>query len=120
MGCCNVINCMKSVFIQNMCRFHCSLTNKSSTMTNKSITVSTTNFITKSITVTTNLFTVTTKLSTVVEIDILIQQVMAFVGMGNWEQLHTFAAVCKCWRLASLPHLSNLGKFQWMVKRNVD
>ena len=30
--------------------------------------------------------------------------------MGNWEQVHTFAAVCKCWRHSSLPHLSNIGK----------
>jgi hypothetical protein len=32
------------------------------------------------------------------EIDIVIEKVMEFVGMGNWEQVHTFAAVCKCWR----------------------
>jgi hypothetical protein len=94
-----------------MCRFHYSLTNESSTVTNKSITVSTTtNFITKSSTVTTNLFPVTTKSSTVMEIDIIIQQAMEFVGMGNWEQAHTFAAVCKFWRHSSLPHLSNIGK----------
>jgi hypothetical protein len=94
-----------------MCRFHYSLTNKSSTVTNKSITVSTTtDFITKSGTVTTNLFTVTTKSSTVMEIDIVTQQVMEFVGMGNWEQVHTFAAVCKFWKHSSLPHLSNIGK----------
>ncbi len=80
-------------------------------MTNKSITVSTTtDFITKLNTVTTNLFTVTTKLSTVMEIGIIIQQVMEFVGMGNWEQVHTFAAVCKFWRHSFLPHLSNIGK----------
>jgi hypothetical protein len=30
--------------------------------------------------------------------------------MGNWEQLHTFAAVCKLWRHGCLPHLSNIGK----------
>ncbi len=30
--------------------------------------------------------------------------------MGNWEQVHTFAAVCKFWRHSSLPHLSNIGK----------
>ncbi len=30
--------------------------------------------------------------------------------MGNWEQVHTFAAVCKFWRNLSLPHLSNIGK----------
>jgi len=44
------------------------------------------------------------------EIDIVIQQVMEFVGMGNWEQVHTFAAVCKFWRHSSLPHLYNIGK----------
>ncbi len=30
--------------------------------------------------------------------------------MGNWEQAHSFTAVCKCWRHSSLPHLSNIGK----------
>jgi hypothetical protein len=59
---------------------------------------------------TTNLFTATTKYSTVMLIDIFIEQVMEFVGMGNWEQVHTFAAVCKCWKHSSLPHLSNIGK----------
>jgi hypothetical protein len=44
------------------------------------------------------------------EIDIVIEKVMVFVGMGNWERVHTFAAVCKCWRHSSLPHLSNIGK----------
>jgi hypothetical protein len=69
-----------------MRQFHYSLTNESSTVTNKSITVSTTNnFITESGIVTTNLLTVTTESSTVMEIDIIIQQVMEFVGMGNWE-----------------------------------
>jgi hypothetical protein len=80
-------------------------------VTNKSITVSTiTNFITELSTVTTNSFTVTTELSTVMEIDIVMQPVMEFVGMGNWEQVHTFAAVCKFRRHPSLPHLSNIGK----------
>jgi hypothetical protein len=60
--------------------------------------------------VTTNLYTATTKSSTVAEIDIVIEQVMEFVGMGNWEQVHTFAAVCKFWRHSSLPHLYNIGK----------
>jgi hypothetical protein len=44
------------------------------------------------------------------EIDIVIQQVMEFVGMGNWEQVYTFADVCKFWRHSSLSHLSNIGK----------
>jgi hypothetical protein len=44
------------------------------------------------------------------EIDIVTQQVIEFVGMGNWEQVHTFATVCKIWRHSSLPHLSNIGK----------
>ncbi len=80
-------------------------------MTNKSITVfTTTDFITKSGTVTTNSFTAMTKYSTVMEIDIVIQQVMELVGMGNWEQVHTFDAVCKFWRHSSLPHLYNIGK----------
>jgi hypothetical protein len=35
---------------------------------------------------------------------------MKFAGIGNWEQVHTFAAVCKFWRHSSLPHLSNIGK----------
>jgi hypothetical protein len=87
------------------------LTNKTSTVTNESITVfTTTDFITQSGTVTTNLFTATTKSSTVMEIDILIQQLMEFVGMGNWEQVRTFAAVCKFQRHSSLPHLYSIGK----------
>jgi hypothetical protein len=44
------------------------------------------------------------------EIDIVIQQVMEFDEMENWEQVHTFAAVCKFWRHSSLHHLSNIGK----------
>ncbi len=91
--------------------FHYSSTNVTSRVWNKWITVfTTTNFITESGTVTTNLFTATTKYSTVMEIDIVIQQVMEFVGMGNWEQVHTFTAVCKFWRQSSLPHLYNIGK----------
>jgi hypothetical protein len=108
---CNVINCMSHVFRQNMCRFHYSLTNVTSRLTNESITVfNTTDFITESGTVTTNSFTATTEYSTVMEIDIVIQQVMKFVCMGNWEQVHTFAAVCKFWRHSSLPHLYIIGK----------
>jgi hypothetical protein len=94
-----------------MCRFHYSLTNVTSRVTNESITVfTTTNFITESDTVATNWFTARTKYSTVTEIDIVIQLVMEFVGMGNWEQVHTFAAVCKFLRHSSLPHLYNIGK----------
>jgi hypothetical protein len=47
-----------------------------------------------------------TKSSTRMEIDIVIQQVMEFVG----KQVHTFAAVCKFWRHSFLPHLYNIGK----------
>jgi hypothetical protein len=87
------------------------LTNVTSRVTNESITVfTTTNFITKSGTVTTNLFTATTEYSTVTEIDIIIEQVMELVGMGNWKQVHTFAAACKFWRHSYLPHLYNIGK----------
>ncbi len=62
----------------------------------------TTVFLTKSGTLTSNL-------GNAMEIDIVIEKVMEFVGMGNWEQVHTFAAVCKCCRNSSLPHLSNIG-----------
>jgi hypothetical protein len=56
---------------------------------NESITVSTTTVcVTKSGTLTTNL-------GYAMEIDIVIETVMEFVGMGNWEQVHFFAAVCK-------------------------
>jgi hypothetical protein len=102
---------MSHVFRQNMRQFHYSLTNVTSRVMNKSITVFTTiNFITESGTVTTNSFTVMTKYSTVMEIDIVIQQVMDFFGMGNWKQVHTFAAVCKFCKHSSLPHLYNIGK----------
>jgi hypothetical protein len=117
---CNVINCRSHVFRQNMCQFYYSLTNVTSRVTNKSITVfTTTNFITKSGTVTTNLFTATTEYSTVTEIDIVIQQVMEFVGMGNWEQVHTLL----CANFGDIHRYLIciiLGKFQWMVERNVD
>ncbi len=94
-----------------MCRFHYSLTNVTSRVKNESIIVfTTTNFMTKSGTVTTNSFTATTEYSTVTEIDIIMEQVMEFVGMENWEQVHTFAAVCKFWRHSSLTHLYNIGK----------
>jgi hypothetical protein len=87
-----------------MCRSHYSSTNKSSTVTNNSIIVSTTTvFLTKSGTLTTNL-------GNAMKIDIIIEKVMEFFGMGNWEQVHTFAAVCQCWRHSSLPNLSNIGK----------
>jgi hypothetical protein len=108
---CNVFNCTSHLFRQNMCQFHYSLTNITSRVTNESITVfATTSFITESGTVTTNSFTARTESSTVTEIDIVIQQDMEFVGMGNWEQVHTFAAVCKFWRNSTLPHLYNIGK----------
>ncbi len=62
-----------------MCQSHYSSTNKSSTVTDESITVSTTIiFVTKSGTLTTNL-------SNAMEIDIVIETVMEFVGMENWE-----------------------------------
>jgi hypothetical protein len=78
---CNVINCTHHVFRRNMCRSHYSSTNKSSTVMNESIIVSTTTiFVTKSGTLTTNL-------GNAMEIDIVIETVMEFVRMGNWEQV---------------------------------
>ncbi len=55
-------------------------------------------------------YSLTSKSSTVMDINIVRQQVMEFFGMENWEQVHTFAAVCKLWRMSCLPHLSNIGK----------
>ncbi len=82
------------------------ITNKSSTVTNEPCTM-TNEYL---CTVSNKAGTVITKSSTVMEFDIVIQQVIEFVRMGNWEQLHTFAAVCKLWRHSCLPHLSNIGK----------
>jgi hypothetical protein len=82
------------------------ITNKSSTVTNEPYTVTNKYMCT----VSNKASTVTNKSSRVMEIDIVIQQVMEFVGMGNWEQVHTFTAVCKLWRYSCLPHLSNIGK----------
>ncbi len=79
--------------------------NESSTVTNEPCTVTN-----KLCTVSNKTGTVTTESSTVMEIDIEIQEVMEFDGMGNWEQVHTFAAVCKLWSHCCLPHLSNIGK----------
>ncbi len=82
------------------------ITNKSSTVTNEPCIATNKSLCT----VTNKASTVTNKSSTVMEINIVIQQVMGFVGMGNWEPVHTFTAVCKLWRHFCLPHLSNIGK----------
>ena len=34
---------------------------------------------------------------------------MDYVGMNNWEHVHSFSGVCKQWRVSCLPHLSNIG-----------
>jgi hypothetical protein len=104
-----------------MCQFHYSLTNESSTVTNKSITLSTTtDFTTESGTVTTNSLTVTTGSSTVMEIDIIIQQVMELL---EWEIENKYTLLLLCANFGDI-HLylicPILGKFQWMVERNVD
>jgi hypothetical protein len=81
----------------------------------------TTNFITESGTVTTNSFTATTEYSTVTEIDIIIEQVMEFVGMGNWEQVNTLLMLCANFGDIHLYLICIiLGKFQWMVEGNID
>jgi hypothetical protein len=82
------------------------ITNESSTVTNEPCAVANEYLCT----VSNKAGTVTTESSTVMEIDIVVQQVIESVGMGNWEQVHTFAAVCKLRRHSSFPHLSNIGK----------
>ncbi len=84
---CNVINCTKHIFSQNMCQFHYSLANKTSTVTNESITV----------------FTTTNLLA--------------------WETGNRYTLLLLCANFGDI-HLylvcTILGKFQWMVERNID
>ena len=42
-------------------------------------------------------------------IDLVRLLVMDYVGMNNWEHVHSFSSVCKLWRVSCLPHLSNIG-----------
>ena len=34
---------------------------------------------------------------------------MGYVGMNNWENVHSFSGVCKQWRILCLPHSSKIG-----------
>ena len=45
----------------------------------------------------------------VMGIDLVRNLVMDYVGMNNWENVHSFSRVCKHWRVACLPHLSKIG-----------
>jgi hypothetical protein len=42
-------------------------------------------------------------------IDLVRRLVMDYVGMNNWEHVHSFSGVCKLWRVSCLPHLSKIG-----------
>ncbi len=42
-------------------------------------------------------------------IDLVRNLVMGYVGMNNWENVHSFLGVCKQWRVLCLPHLSKIG-----------
>jgi len=42
-------------------------------------------------------------------IDLVRHLVMDYVGMNNWEHVHSFSSVCKLWRVSCLPHLSKIG-----------
>jgi hypothetical protein len=79
--CCVHQRCMKSVFRKKMCYFHWVL-NQSSTLL---------------------------RLNDVMGIDLVRRLVMDYVGMNNWEHVHSFSSVCKLWRVSCLPHLSNIG-----------
>jgi hypothetical protein len=54
------------------------------------------------------------------EIDIVIQQIMEFVGMGNWEQDTPLLLCANFGDILLYLIYPILGKFQWMVERNVD
>ncbi len=92
------------------------ITNESNTVTNEPCAVAN-EYLCK---VSNKASTVTTRSSTVTEINIVVQQVIEFVGIGIWEQVHTFAAVWNCGDILLYPICPILGKFQWMVERKVD
>jgi hypothetical protein len=51
-----------------------------------------------------------TKSRTVIlDIDLVRNLVMDYVGMNNWEHVHRFSAVCKSLQLSCLPYLSQIG-----------
>jgi hypothetical protein len=111
---CNVINCTHHVFRRNMCRSHYSSTNESSTVMNKSITVSTiTIFLTKSGTLTTNS-------GNAMEIDIVIEKVMEFIGMENGNRYTLLLLCANVGDICLCLICPILGKFQWRVEGNVD
>jgi hypothetical protein len=45
----------------------------------------------------------------VMGIDLVRNLVMDYVGMNNWENLHSFSGVCKLWRVSCLPQIPNIG-----------
>ena len=49
------------------------------------------------------------RVNDVMGIDLVRHHVMDYVGMNNWEHVHSFSGVCKQWRVSCLPHLSNIG-----------
>ena len=49
------------------------------------------------------------RVNDVMGIDLVMHLVMDYVGMNNWEHVHSFSGVCKLWRVSCLPHLSKIG-----------
>ena len=45
----------------------------------------------------------------VMGIDLVRHLVMDYVGMNNWEHVHSFSGVCNLWRVSCLPNLSKIG-----------
>ncbi len=85
-------------------------------MTNESYTVT----IEYLCTVSNEAGTVTNELSTVMAIDIVIQQVMEFVGMGIGNRYTPLLLCENCGDILVYLICPMLGKFQWMVVQNVD
>jgi hypothetical protein len=77
---CVIQRCTKSVFKKKMCYCHWVLSKSSSL-----------------------------RVTDVMGIDLVRHHVMDYVGMNNWEHVHSFSGVCKQWRVSCLPHLSNIG-----------
>ena len=74
--CCVIRRCTKSVFRKKMCYCHWVLSHSSLLRVND-----------------------------VMEIDLVRHLVMDYVGMNNWEHVHSYSGVCKLWRVSCFPHL---------------
>ncbi len=45
----------------------------------------------------------------IVDVDLVRNLVMDYIGMNNWEHVHRFSAVCRSWQQSCSPYLSQIG-----------